>query len=62
MPVQIKDVASLKFTTGEASISRLDRERAIKITVLPTKDASLGDLIDRVKSTQIMQNPLRASI
>lgn len=56
VPVQIKDVASLKFTTGEASISRLDRERAIKITVLPTKDASLGDLIDRVKSTQIMQN------
>ena len=55
VPVQIKDVASLKFTTGEASISRLDRERAIKITVLPTKDASLGDLIDRVKSTQIMQ-------
>lgn len=56
VPVQIKDVASLKFTTGEASISRLDRERAIKITVLPTKDASLGDLIDSVKSTQIMQN------
>lgn len=56
VPVQIKDVASLKFTTGEASISRLDRERAIKITVLPTQDASLGDLIDRVKSTQIMQN------
>lgn len=55
VPVQIKDVASLKFTTGEASISRLDRERAIKITVLPTKDASLGDLIDRVKSTQITQ-------
>ncbi|WP_164311204.1 efflux RND transporter permease subunit, partial [Streptococcus pneumoniae] len=55
VPVQIKDVASLKFTTGEASISRLDRERAIKITVLPTKDASLGDLIDRVKSTQIIQ-------
>lgn len=55
MPVQIKDVASLKFTTGEASISRLDRERAIKITVLPTKDASLGDLIDSVKSTQIIQ-------
>lgn len=54
-PVQIKDVASLKFTTGEASISRLDRERAIKITVLPTQGASLGDLIDRVKSTQIMQ-------
>lgn len=55
MPVQIKDVASLKFTTGEASISRLDRERAIKITVLPTQGASLGDLIDRVKSTQIIQ-------
>lgn len=55
MPVQIKDVASLKFTTGEASISRLDRERAIKITVLPTQGASLGDLIDSVKSTQIIQ-------
>ena len=55
MSVQIKDVASLKFTTGEASISRLDRERAIKIMVLPTQDASLGDLIDSVKSTQIMQ-------
>lgn len=55
MPVQIKDVASLKFTTGEASISRLDRERAIKITVLPTQGASLGDLIDSVKSTQITQ-------
>ncbi|MPX72849.1 efflux RND transporter permease subunit [Moraxella catarrhalis] len=55
MPVQIKDVASLKFTTGEASISRLARERAIKITVLPTQGASLGDLIDSVKSTQIIQ-------
>ncbi|WP_049238097.1 efflux RND transporter permease subunit [Moraxella canis] len=56
MPVQVKDVASLKFATGEAGVSRLNRERAIKITVLPANDASLGDLIDSVKSTQIMQN------
>ena len=56
MPVQVKDVASLKFATGEASVSRLNRERAIKITVLPVNDAPLGDLIDSVKSTQIMQN------
>ena len=56
MSVQVKDVASLKFATGEASVSRLNRERAIKITVLPVNDAPLGDLIDSVKSTQIMQN------
>lgn len=51
--VQVKDVASLSFGTGESSVSRLNRERAIKITVLPA-GGELGSLMADVKATPIM--------
>lgn len=48
--VQVKDVATLSFAAGESSVSRLNRERTIKITVLP-QSGELGDLIAAVKNT-----------
>ncbi|WP_350562119.1 efflux RND transporter permease subunit [Psychrobacter sp. CAL346-MNA-CIBAN-0220] len=58
--VRVGEVAALDFGTGPAQISRLDRERAISITVQPG-DAELGDLVQAVKNTPTMQN-LPASI
>lgn len=63
MPVQVKDVATLGFDTGESSVSRLNRERAIKITVLPAEGASLGNLMAQVKAIPgIQQLPAGISI
>ena len=58
--VRVGEVASLDFGTGPAQISRLDRERAISITVQPA-NGELGDLVQAVKSIPSMQN-LPASI
>lgn len=52
--VRVGEVASLDFGTGPAQISRLDRERAISITVQPT-NGELGDLVQAVKSIPSMQ-------
>ncbi len=52
--VRVGEVASLDFGTGPAQISRLDRERAISITVQPA-DGELGDLVQAVKSVPTMQ-------
>ena len=58
--VRVGEVASLNFGTGPAQISRLDRERAISITVQPAK-GELGDLVQAVKAIPSMQQ-LPASI
>lgn len=58
--VRVGEVASLNFGTGPAQISRLDRERAISITVQPS-NGELGDLVQAVKSIPSMQQ-LPASI
>ena len=52
--VRVGEVATLDFGTGPAQISRLDRERAISITVQPA-DGELGDLVQSVKSVPTMQ-------
>ena len=52
--VRVGEVASLNFGTGPAQISRLDRERAISITVQPS-NGELGDLVQAVKSIPSMQ-------
>ncbi|GAA0806252.1 efflux RND transporter permease subunit [Psychrobacter piscatorii] len=52
--VRVGEVATLDFGTGPAQISRLDRERAISITVQPA-DGELGDLVQAVKSVPTMQ-------
>ena len=53
--VRVSEVASLDFGTGPAQISRLDRERAISITVQPT-NGELGELVKAVKNTPTIQN------
>lgn len=53
--VRVGEVASLDFGTGPAQIKRLDRERAISITVQPA-DGELGELVQAVKNTPAMQN------
>ena len=58
--VRVGEVASLDFGTGPAQISRLDRERAISITVQPA-NGELGDLVQAVKAIPSMQQ-LPASI
>lgn len=52
-PVQVKEVATLRFGTGESSVSRLNRERAIKITVFPN-GGEVGELMTAVKATQTL--------
>ena len=52
--VQIGDVADLNFGTGPAQIRRLNRERAINITVQP-RNGELGDLVTAVKNTPTLQ-------
>ncbi|MGO2277889.1 MULTISPECIES: efflux RND transporter permease subunit [unclassified Psychrobacter] len=58
--VRVGEVATLDFGTGPAQISRLDRERAISITVQPAS-GELGDLVQAVKAVPTMQQ-LPASI
>ena len=58
--VRVGEVATLDFGTGPAQISRLDRERAISITVQPA-NGELGDLVQAVKNIPSMQT-LPASI
>ena len=58
--VRVGEVATLNFGTGPAQISRLDRERAISITVQPA-NGELGDLVQAVKNIPSMQT-LPASI
>ena len=58
--VRVGEVATLDFGTGPAQISRLDRERAISITVQPA-NGELGELVQAVKNTPTMQK-LPASI
>lgn len=58
--VRVGEVAALNFGTGPAQISRLDRERAISITVQPA-NGELGELVQAVENTPTMQN-LPASI
>ena len=58
--VRVGEVASLNFGTGPAQISRLDRERAISITVQPA-NGELGDLVQAVKAIPSLQQ-LPASI
>jgi len=52
--VRVGEVATLNFGTGPAQISRLDRERAISITVQPAS-GELGDLVQAVKAVPTMQ-------
>ncbi len=52
--VRVGEVAALDFGTGPAQISRLDRERAISITVQPA-NGELGDLVQAVKAVPAMQ-------
>ena len=52
--VRVGEVAELNFGTGPAQISRLDRERAISITVQPA-NGELGDLVQAVKAVPSMQ-------
>lgn len=53
--VRLNEVASLKFAAGESSVSRLNRERTIKITVFPN-GGELGELITAVKATKTLSN------
>lgn len=53
--VRVGEVAALDFGTGPAQISRLDRERAISITVQPA-NGELGELVQAVKNTPAMQS------
>lgn len=58
--VRVGEVADLSFGTGPAQIKRLDRARAITVTVQPS-GGELGELIQAVKTTPSMQS-LPASI
>lgn len=58
--VRVGEVADLDFGNGPAQISRLDRERAISVTVQPV-GGELGALVEAVKQTPTMQN-LPASV
>lgn len=53
--VQVKEIASLQFGTGESSVSRLNRERAIKLTVLPST-GGVGELMAQVKALPAFNN------
>lgn len=46
--VKLSEVADIRFSTGEAEIRRLNRERSIKITVQSTDE--LGEVIKAVKA------------
>lgn len=52
--VQVGEVAKLSFGTGPSEISRMDRERSIKITA--ESDLPLGELVAKVGATQTLKN------
>ena len=52
--VRIGEVADLEFGTGPAQINRLDRERAISVTIQPGS-GELGELVAAVKDTPTMK-------
>ncbi|WP_066802232.1 efflux RND transporter permease subunit [Moraxella oblonga] len=52
--VKLSEVAIIKFSTGDAQIRRLDRERSIKITVQSSDE--LGEVIKAVKSLPAITN------
>lgn len=54
-PVQIKEVASLRFGAGESTVSRLNRQRAIKLTVFPAS-GEVGELMAQVKQIPSLTN------
>lgn len=53
-PVRLNEVAYLDFGTGPSEISRLDRQRSIKITA--ESNLPLGELIAKVNSTPTLSN------
>lgn len=53
--VRLSDVARLDFGVGEAQVGRLDRQRAIKITVNPAF-GEVGELIEAVKQTDALNS------
>ncbi len=53
--VQVKEVATLRYGSGESSVSRFNRERAIKVTVFPAS-GEVGELIEAVKATKTLAN------
>lgn len=52
--VKISEVADINFTTGEAQIRRLNRERSIKITVQSKQQ--LGEVVNAVKGLPSLTN------
>lgn len=54
--VRLHEVADLHFGTGESSVSRLNRERAVKITVFPKDGVTVGELVSDVKAMPILHN------
>lgn len=52
--VKLSEVVTLRHTTGEAEIRRLDRMRSIKITV--QSEQALGEVVKAVKALPILQN------
>lgn len=52
VPVKVGEVASLVMSTGDSEIIRLDKNRAIKITV--DSAMPLGELIEKIKSTKTL--------
>lgn len=53
-PVRLNEVVGLEFSTGPSEISRLDRQRSIKITA--ESQLPLGELIAKVNGTQTLSN------
>lgn len=52
--VKLSEVADIDFTTGEAEIRRLNRERSIKITV--QSEQELGEVVSAVKDLPSLTN------
>lgn len=52
--VKLSEVADIDFTTGEAEIRRLNRERSIKITV--QSEQELGEVVSAVKGLPSLTN------
>ena len=53
--VRVNEVAELDFGTGPSVVNRFNRERAIKISVMP-EGSELGDLVQAVKALPSMQS------
>lgn len=52
VPVKVGEITNLVMATGDSEIIRLDRDRAIKITV--DSAMPLGELIEKVKATKTL--------